>query len=484
MTHLASSSPIRGIRKLRLSMLTAFAAAVGIASVSGFATAQEGAPREARTTTHSGEVQSVSGNTLTMTVNGANEHTHRVREDARVTLNGRRVELSQLRPGDAIEVTTPRSDRNMAIAISATRERENGIARNRSRQPTSQDDFAEPRRPEADDDTRRRFDDEPQRFRDEGDDRPTDRQDRAARQDRPRGRDQIDRQADPRTADTPGRFRETGGELGVALQAADQGVRIRDVEPRSAADRAGLQRGDYLLSVDGRRVDEPRQVSQWIGNRRAGEEVTLVVWRNGQRFRARATLAAAESNDGFGTGDIGDSRQGADSRRRGDARDNTAWLGVALSQSDTTDDGDQRGPQVEHVYPTSPAAFAGLQSGDRIVAADDRQFDSTEALTEFIRQKSPGDEVTLSVATEEGDEPQEVRVTLASRNEYISDGSQRDTENNPLYAIPEYAMRMEQDRRMAECQKRMEELMLETLREVRELRAEVAELKAASRESE
>jgi hypothetical protein len=409
-----------------------------------------------------------------MTTDGANEHTHRVSEDTRVTLNGRRVEFGQLRPGDSIEVTTPRDNRNTAIAISATRD--DRTARDRTRQQDPQGDFAEPRRPRAGGEPRSRFDDEPQpRFGDEFDNRPADGQDRTDRQ------DQFDRPTDsrdPRIADAPRRFREARGELGVSLQAAEQGVRVSDVEPRSAAAEAGIRPGDYLLAVDERRVDDPGQVSRMIGNMRAGEDVSLVVWRNGERFRARATLAAAQSHDDFGRGDFGDSRQDRD------ARAGAAWLGVALSQPESSEESGQRGPQVEHVYPTSPAAFAGLRSGDRIVAADDRKFDSAEALTQYIQQKSPGDEVTLAVATDESDEPQEVQVTLASRSEYISDGSRRNTDDNPLYAIPEYAMRMEHDRRIAECQKRIEDLMLETLREVRELRAEVEELKSASRESQ
>jgi hypothetical protein len=42
--------------------------------------------------------------------------------------------------------------------------------------------------------------------------------------------------------------------LGVRIENADVGIRIREVVPRSAADRVGLERGDLILTVNGYQI--------------------------------------------------------------------------------------------------------------------------------------------------------------------------------------------------------------------------------------
>lgn len=282
-------------------------------------------------------------------------------------------------------------------------------------------------------------------------------------------------------------------ELGVYVRAVEDGVQVVDVDPNGPAAKAGVRRGDYLASVDGQRIDEPREVSQIVSQLRQGEQVDLVVWRNGERLRAWATLAATRDGDFRPSG-------------AGEVRRDTGWLGVALmtepargedasdKESDKKADDEKadsekkdkdKAAEIMLVYPTSPAAVAGLRAGDKIVSVDDREFASAQEMTEYIQNKKPGEEVALSVKSADEDEPQDVKVKLASRSDYIVDEDGRaGTDDNPLYSIPEYMMRMEHERRMAECSKRMEELLLETLREVRELRSEVESLKKEKSESE
>jgi C-terminal processing protease CtpA/Prc len=309
----------------------------------------------------------------------------------------------------------------------------------------------------------RRGDEQPRRFSDESN-----------RRSRDQGNDDQYRTRRPPDPRDPNEGAEKQAHLGISVRAAEEGVQIVDVDRNSPAAQAGVRNGDYLLSIDGREIDDPRQVTQMIGRMQAGDEVSLVVWRNGERHQMQAALAAGEERI--------DARSQAQRRDRQPSQMPAAWLGVALKQGET--EGDEAVPEITLVYPTSPAAVAGLRDGDKIVAADDREFQSATALTEYIKEKSPGDEVTLSVTSEDEEEPQKVKVTLASRSGYVRDSSQRDSndndDNNPLYSIPEYAMRMEHDRRMVECQKRMEDLMLDLLQEVQELRAEVKELKSTA----
>lgn len=91
---------------------------------------------------------------------------------------------------------------------------------------------------------------------------------------------------------------ETGrvqrGELGIAAQALtpqlaeafdvdlNAGVIIRRVVPDSPADEAGLQVGDVIIAVNGRRVTDVAEVRNRIGLVRLGQRLQLQLMRDGE----------------------------------------------------------------------------------------------------------------------------------------------------------------------------------------------------------
>ena len=71
----------------------------------------------------------------------------------------------------------------------------------------------------------------------------------------------------------------------------DDGVDVKGVVPGSAADKAGLKRGDRLLVLDGRWTDSMPDLYEAAGFVKPGATVTLKVKRGGKEIELKATPA-------------------------------------------------------------------------------------------------------------------------------------------------------------------------------------------------
>lgn len=70
--------------------------------------------------THEGTVVSITGQKLVMKTKADDtEHTHTVAQDATITCDGKKCELSDLKPGQKIRVTTKKNDREMVTKLEA-----------------------------------------------------------------------------------------------------------------------------------------------------------------------------------------------------------------------------------------------------------------------------------------------------------------------------------------------------------------------------
>jgi S1-C subfamily serine protease len=91
-----------------------------------------------------------------------------------------------------------------------------------------------------------------------------------------------------RTARTGGAF------LGVAAggHGAGDGVHLREVVPGSAAERAGVRRGDVLVRVGGELVNGFEDVRRLLESKKPGDTVELVYLRDGEDRTASTALDA------------------------------------------------------------------------------------------------------------------------------------------------------------------------------------------------
>ena len=91
-----------------------------------------------------------------------------------------------------------------------------------------------------------------------------------------------------------------------------------------------------------------------------------------------------------------------------------AYIGVSAGDTTVTDGSSKRqAALIQSVSEGTPAAQAGLQAKDAVIAIDGKPIDSSEALVANIHEHKVGDTVTITVIR--GSQKQDIKVTLAAR---------------------------------------------------------------------
>jgi serine protease Do len=165
------------------------------------------------------------------------------------------------------------------------------------------------------------------------------------------------------------------GFLGVTIQNLDadlakalglktlDGVLIADVAPGGPAARAGLQRGDVVLSIDGKPVQSTGQLRNLIAASGVGTTVKVEILRGGEKRSVSAKLDRLPADEKV----AGDSGSPADTS-----------AGLALAALDSAFRQKLGAPPtlngvvVTAVKPGTPGAQAGLREGDVIVQMDSK----------------------------------------------------------------------------------------------------------------
>jgi len=193
----------------------------------------------------------------------------------------------------------------------------------------------------------------------------------------------------------------TRGRIGVGVQpvSADKakalgldsanGALVGSVDPNGPARAAGLRQGDVIIGVNGKRINSTTELIGQVAQLAPGSDATISVWRDGGERELSVTIGAQQSSE---MAQLSPRAQ----QQEQPHQQNRPRLGVAvrpLSQDEQQEASLPGGVVVQQA--TGPAASAGIQAGDIIVAVDGKVIHGVEQLRRMIAQADDSVSVTV-----------------------------------------------------------------------------------------
>jgi serine protease Do len=169
------------------------------------------------------------------------------------------------------------------------------------------------------------------------------------------------------------------GRIGVTIQEVNQaladsfrlarprGALVSQVEKGGPAADAGLKPGDVILAVDGRDIERSSELPPIVARIKPGQEATLTVWRDRKEKTLRVKVGELEEDPVVARNDGGGS-------------DETGKLGLAVRPLTGSERQMLRtSGRLVVEDADGPAAIAGIERGDVILAVNGAPVDSLGA---------------------------------------------------------------------------------------------------------
>ena len=177
-------------------------------------------------------------------------------------------------------------------------------------------------------------------------------------------------------------------ETAQALELSDiAGVLVSNVRAGSAAEKAGVKRGDIITAINGEKIDDGNVLRNKIAGTLPGTEIKITVLREGQPVELTATLDEFES-------DTAANGQQPGAAPNGGAEPSGGKLGLTLQPitpqvaKELGLTGANEGVVVTAVDDSGPGAESGITRGDVILEVNRRSVGSAEQVQTALDGRS------------------------------------------------------------------------------------------------
>jgi serine protease Do len=182
----------------------------------------------------------------------------------------------------------------------------------------------------------------------------------------------------------------------MKLKGQLSGALVGEVEPNAPASKAGIKTGDVITAVNGKKVNDPRELRLMVGSMAPGTKVQIEVNREGQTKPFDVQLAempASAANENTDTS----SEEPAQPQRT------TVFGGVAITN--ITEDirtalnlpKEIQGAVIADIDTESPAAKAGLREGDVIQEVNKQPVKNAKDLVAISKRLKPDEKILMRV---------------------------------------------------------------------------------------
>jgi len=201
------------------------------------------------------------------------------------------------------------------------------------------------------------------------------------------------------------------GWLGVSIQdltpelakkfglAAPKGALVADVVKGSPADKAGLRRGDVLLSYRGNAIPDASTLRNEVAGTASGQEVKLTVWRDGKEQAFTLRIGSLEDAIGMLAASV---------RER---------LGVVVrpvNEKEAQKYGldPQEGVAITSVDPGGPLGEAGFEVNDIILEIDNASVEGVEGFVDMVNALPHNQKVVIKALDHRSGDTGYLEVTV------------------------------------------------------------------------
>ncbi len=214
----------------------------------------------------------------------------------------------------------------------------------------------------------------------------------------------------------------TRGWLGVEIQPVTaaiaeslgmdkaQGALVANVLKDSPASRSGFQVGDVILNMDGRAVEEFKDLPKLVASTRVGNKSEVEIYRDGGEQKLKVVIGTMPGDD--------EKLASADIDEGGKA--DTVKLGLQLASLNAENreryqlGRDSSGVLVAGVEQNSPASKAGIRPGSVINMVGQKPVDSPDDVIEHVRKAAEQKKSAVLLRVEYRGQNRFVAVKLAA----------------------------------------------------------------------